>query len=285
MFARIALIVSLLLCAVIAPLSAQTSTFPDAALGEPYSFDIGQAFAEIQAVLQGIPGVDFSFSFKVSAGLPPGISLTPTGVFSGTPTAAGDYPFTIDFHFSLSVDGQPIFDFPESIPASLKVTGLPTGDAAVTVAPKGLTFNFVQGASAPATQSLAIKNRSQTPRTFSASSSVNWLTVVPSGGTAAPFGATSLTVTAKPPSLAPGTYIGVVSVSLAPTGENFDVLVTATVSGSQAELTLSQSGLRFQAVSGGASPASQSIAVLNGSGGPIDWTASASTTSGGREVS
>lgn len=276
MFSRIALISFLLLGAVAAPLSAQGIPLPPAALGVPYSFDLGEGLNAIPP----IPGLDFSFSFSVAAGsLPPGISLTQSGLFSGTPTATGDFEFTIDFHFHLAYLGQ-VYDLDVPFPVSLTVAGMPSG-IAVTVAPAALTFNFVQGASAPATQSVAIGNRSQTPLTFSASPSAKWLSVSPASGAAGPFSATTLAVTANPSGLAPGIYTGSVSVSVAPTGDNLDVFVTATVSGGQAELALSQSGERFQAVAGGASPASQSIAVLSGSGGAINWTASASTTSGG----
>jgi uncharacterized protein (TIGR03437 family) len=276
MFSRIVLISFLLLCAVVAPVSAQAIPLPPAALGVPYSFDLGAGFNAIPP----IPGLDFSFSFSLAAGsLPPGISLTPSGLFSGTPTATGDFPFTINFHFHLAFEGQ-VYDLDLPLAVSLNVTGMPSG-VAVTVAPAALTFNFVQGASASATQSLAISNRSKTPLTFSASPSAKWLSVSPTSGPVGPFSATSLAVTANPSGLAEGIYTGSVSVSVAPTGENLDVLVTVTISGSQAELALSQSGERFQAVAGGASPASQSIAVLSGSGGAINWTASASTTSGG----
>jgi uncharacterized protein (TIGR03437 family) len=277
MFQRITLIAILLSCAAVAPLNAQS--FPDATVGVPYSFDFGEFFG--LSGLPATPGVDFSFSFTLAGGsLPPGISLTSTGLLSGTPTTAGPFQFTINLHFHEAADGQ-TFDFDIPFPFGLTVNGLPTGMSAVSVQPSGLTFSFIAGAGGTATQSLSIQNRSQTPRTYSVSSTAGWLSIGQSSGAVPAFGSASVAITARPPSAVAGTYVGVVTVSLAPTGESFDVVVTGTVSGSQSELNLSQSGLRFQGVAGGVAPAPQTISVLNGSGGAINWTASASTTSGG----
>jgi uncharacterized protein (TIGR03437 family) len=77
----------------------------------------------------------------------------------------------------------------------------------------------------------------------------------------------------------PGTYSGTISVSAGT--QSFNVSVVAVVTGSQPNLALSQTGLFFSAVSGGSASSPQSIAILNEGSGTLNYTAAASTISGG----
>ena len=61
------------------------ATIPDGLYGSPYT-------SQTLTVMGGMP----PFSFSVSSGrLPPGMALSPGGVISGTPTAAGNYTFAV----------------------------------------------------------------------------------------------------------------------------------------------------------------------------------------------
>jgi uncharacterized protein (TIGR03437 family) len=111
----------------------------------------------------------------------------------------------------------------------------------------------------------------------------DWLTFSPASGeiesTTTGNPGTSLTITADPRSLRPGTYQGSVTVVGA------DSTVTIPVSFSVATPTpvilVSQTGLSFTAVSHGGAPLSQQIGILNVGTGTLDWTATAKTLSGG----
>jgi hypothetical protein len=68
---------------------------------------------------------------------------------------------------------------------------------------------------------------------------------------------------------------------VSPTGESFDVPVNSVIASSQQSIVLSQGGFRFQSVQGGAAPPAQSLTVINGGPGTLNFSAAASTTSGG----
>jgi uncharacterized protein (TIGR03437 family) len=82
-------------------------------------------------------------------------------------------------------------------------------------------------------------------------------------------------VSAEPAGLSPGTYTGTIQVSA--TGANnspVSIAVTLTVVQAPASLAVSPQSLTFQATSGGAAPAAQSVSIANGGGGTLSWTAS-----------
>ena len=80
--------------------------------------------------------------------------------------------------------------------------------------------------------------------------------------------------------LDPGTYTGTLTVTGDGSGK-FSIPVTMTVSSIAKQLLLSQTGLRFTAVSHGGAPLPQNFGVLNLGQGGLDWTVQVSTLSGG----
>ena len=84
-----------------------------------------------------------------------------------------------------------------------------------------------------------------------------------------------------PAALQAGTYSGTISISVSALSQQFTIPVLVTVNGGQAELRLSQSGLRFQTLTGGSAPPSQSISILNSGSGSLKFSVATSTTSGG----
>jgi hypothetical protein len=113
----------------------------------------------------------------------------------------------------------------------------------------------------------------------STSTGGNWLTVSPPSGTATPANPVSLTVTANPGTLAAGTYSG--SIIVSSSVGNLTVPVTLAVSAVQQTILLSQTGLTFTGVAQGGSPLPQSFGILNTGQGSMNWSASATTLSGG----
>src|SRR5262245_39152931 len=76
-----------------------------ATVGTPYYCDYGTYLNDLfGSFFQTSTGVTLTFTFNVTAGstLPPGMSLTQSGVFSGTPTTAGSFDYSFDINFKIS---------------------------------------------------------------------------------------------------------------------------------------------------------------------------------------
>jgi len=253
-------------------ISVQTAmdSLPDGMVGIPYSINVGQGFGQIPAGAQ----------FAVSAGssLPPGLTLSASGLLSGTPTQSGNYMFSVTFQGKTQSG---------TLQATLSVTG--NAGPAVSVNPGVLSFSLTQGSTSVVTQSIVIANSGSSGENFTVSatpnSGGNWLSVSPGTGTVAPFTSSSVSVSVGPSRLSVGTYLGTVSIAVSPANLQFDVAVIVTVSSGQAQMQLSQSGFRFQTIDGGGDPRSQSLTVLNSGSGSLKISASASTTSGGQWLS
>ena len=294
MLRRTVLVLSLLFLALCGhTLSAQTTDFPacfsgleQGTVGVPYYCDFGTALNQFYApFLEQDTGVSLVFTFGVTAGssLPQGLSITQSGVFSGTPTTPGAFSFSIDITYKISVSGQ---SFSETVPfpSTLQIGGLATGSTIVN--PEGLVFALNQGTST-SVQSIALSSRRSQPMTYTATASTisggSWLSVSGSG-TLNPFQSSTAIASVNAANLVAGTYAGTIRLALS-SGENFILPVVLTIASSQQSLVVSQSGLYFQAVQGGSSPPAQSVSVINGGAGSLNFTAAASTLSGGNWLS
>jgi uncharacterized protein (TIGR03437 family) len=256
-------------------------------VGVPYFCDYGTALDQFFAPFFGAgTGITLTFTFNVTAGstLPPGLAITRSGVFSGTPTAPGSFDYSIDINFTISVSGSQAFSETSPFPSILQVNA--GGPGTTLVSPGGLVFALNQGTTV-SSQSIGLSSRGSQPVTYTAtaatSSGGGWLSVSQSG-TLNPFQSTAAVAAVNAAGLASGTYSGTISFALS-SGENFTVPVVLTVTSNQQSLILSQTGLFFQAVQGGSAPPSQSVSVLNGGAGSLSFTASASTLSGGNWLS
>jgi uncharacterized protein (TIGR03437 family) len=132
-------------------------------------------------------------------------------------------------------------------------------------------------------QTILVSNTGGGPLPFTAvaatASGGNWLSLTGANGQALPGAPATLTITANPASLSPGTYSGHVTVTSG--GEARTVAVIMTISTLDQAILLSQSGLSFLAVQGGGVVPTQSFAVQNIGSGVVNWTASTSTLAGG----
>ncbi len=271
-----------------AALHAQTATCGasfECPQGSSFSFDFGQYFSQINGEISGT-GFTYSFSFALGGGtLPPGLTVTPSGLISGTLTTAGTYNFSLNFTEALTYQGATVFS--ETVPFPLSFIVTPYSGPQVTVDPPGLNFNLTQGGTA-ATESINISNFTGQTAQFSATvatgSGGTWLSASPSSGSAASFGSSSVVVTADPTHLTPGTYSGTVMISITG-GQSYSISVLAVVSSNQPVLLISQTGATFQAVAGGTATSPQTIGVLNPGGGTLNFSAAASTISGGNWLS
>ncbi len=105
-----------------------------------------------------------------------------------------------------------------------------------------------------------------------------WLKVSPNGGSVRNDTSETLTITASPSGMAPGTYSSAIVVTGG--GKTIRIPVTMTVGPGTAKILLSQTGLTFTGVAGGGNPAPQTIGILNEGAGELNWTAQAVTLSG-----
>jgi len=257
-----------------------------ATVGVPYYCDYGTALNTFLApFFDASTGVSLSFTFNATAGttLPPGMTMTQSGVFSGTPTTAGSFNYSIDINFKISFQGETITQagpFPTVLVVNTAANG------ATRIDPGGLVFSFNQG-SAASSQIVALSSRRNTPITWTATATTstggNWLSINGTG-TINPFLSSIAIATANPNGLTAGTYSGAIAFTLS-SGENFTVPVVLTVTSSQQKIVISQSGLFFQSVQGGSAPPAQPISVLNGGSGSINFSAAATTVSGGNWLS
>ncbi len=106
-----------------------------------------------------------------------------------------------------------------------------------------------------------------------------WLSVSPAAGRALPGLPLTVSVTANPAGLAPGTFTGGITVESA--GSALSIPVTITVSANDRAILLSQTGLAFTAVANGGVVPSHTFEVINTGRGVVNWSVSTSTLAGG----
>ena len=274
-------------------LQAQTPpTFPpcfegliNGTVGVPYYCDYGTALNQFLTPYFQDSGVSVLFTFNVTAGstLPAGLSLTPSGVLSGTPTTTGNYSFSMDITLTITFQGQ---SFSETIPFPTELKVDSTAGGKTLVEPGGLVFSANQ-TTTTGSQSINLFSRQSAPITYTAAATTTtgggWLSVTTSG-TVNPFQSTTATASVNAAGLSSGTYFGNIAFALS-TGENYNVPVLLAVTANQQSIVLSQTGVYFQAVQGGSSPPAQSLSVLNGGSGNLSYSVAANTLSGGSWLS
>jgi uncharacterized protein (TIGR03437 family) len=172
------------------------------------------------------------------------ISVNPAGV-----GGAGTYNGSLQFNVNGVV---------QAVPVTLVLTGTGSGGN-VTSSPTSLTFTAQFGGTAQ-NAPLTISNAAAGTAgiVYTVSTSASWLKASPTQATTQ----STVTVTADPSSLAPGSYQG--QVTITPTGGTaLNVPVTLTVQ-ALPTISVSSTSLTFTYRSGGATPATQSVMVSGG---------------------
>lgn len=184
-----------------------------------------------------------------------------------------------------SYQGSVTITAPNASPANFTVnvtfTVAASAPPSLAASAPAMSFSAAQGA-APLSQPLEVIDAGggAAPFTVTVTSGGGaWLSVSPPSGTAAAGAPASLIVTASPGSLAPGTYNGTIVIAAA--ASSITIPATLSVSPAAGTLTVSQSGLTFNAVAQGGPPLPQQFGILNTGQGSLAWTAAASTLSGG----
>ncbi len=146
--------------------------------------------------------------------------------------------------------------------------------------PDALSFTLVTGAPA---QSKSVRVINTGPGSIPFSATIDppapWLAVNPASGSISAASPASLTVTADPAMLAPGTYTSAILLisAAAPTRR---IPVVLTVSAAPQTIVVSQAGLSFATTAGGGPAPAQAIQILNSGQGVMNWTVTAQPATG-----
>ena len=126
----------------------------------------------------------------------------------------------------------------------------------------------MEGGADPVARTVAVSNAGGGTLNFTADADVPWLSVSPDAGTAP----ADVRVAVSLDALAAGTHTGLVTVDSGPAGRE-TIAVRLTVAERPAQLALSTASLSFTAVEAGGNPVAQAVAVTNGDGGTLGFTA------------
>ena len=221
-------------------------------------------------------------NFAVSSGsLPPGLSISnnPDGShsISGTPSTAGAFPFTLKATDTCGNVATASFTI---------LVGQTSGGQQMTVNVPSLTFNAQLGAALPADQSLSVMASSSALNytvAVATSSGVPWL-VLKNGSSGTTPGAIVVGI-ANLDKLTANQYNGSVTITSAATNSPVVVPVTLTVAAAAPPSIVLQSPASFSETQvASSSPESTPVnfeqIILQSTGGPVNFTVSASTNDG-----
>ena len=182
-----------------------------------------------------------------------------------------------------------------TLPVKMQVTQLQPGHAPVMqVTPAVLSFSGVDGGASPGSQPVTISNPGVLPLQWNAASVTNdgsnWLSAFPQSGIVAKGSAQSVTISVNSGQLLPGVYYGSVTFSSqgSPVAVNNPqtIYVSITIV-PQCAIQVSPGSLSFTGVYLQPAPLAKSISigVSQGCSPALNWTASATTVTGGRWLS
>ena len=212
------------------------------------------------------------------------LSVSPTaGSGTGTVTVAANIAglAAATYIGSIQVAAVGATNTPQTISVTLTIIS-PSSPPMIALSTSFLPFTALPGGANPATQAVTISNFG--------SGTLNWtaITITASGGdclSVSPMAGTgtgTVTVSANIAGLATGTYNGSIQVAaVGATNTPQTISVTLTITSTPSTIALSVPSLTFTAQQAGANPALQELTISNAGGGTLNWTANASTFSGG----
>jgi uncharacterized protein (TIGR03437 family) len=244
-------------------------------------------------------GSTSSLSSRISLNSTDGVSPLEFSAFASTPGAPVSWLYLASssgttqnyLQVNIQPSGLPVGVYNGSITIhATNSASLPSGDltipvvltvaaaTTVSVSPASLSFTQAQGATPPASQTVALTAAGGTT-TFTATASTvigNWLQITPLSGTAS---ATTSTITASilQNTLSPGTYTGNITLTFQNSATpNATIPVTLLVTASQT-VVVSSTTLGFNYQLGSAAPANQTLNVTSTGGAVAISVASTST--------
>ena len=138
----------------------------------------------------------------------------------------------------------------QTVPVTLTVTGATTSGT-ISVNPSSLSFAAMTGGQAQSQTVSVTSNGAQV--SYTASSNATWLSVSPTNAQTP----STVTITANPAGLAPGSYAGTVTLA---SGNTVTIQVSLTVQ-APPMVSVGTTSLNFVYLSGGPAPAAQTVSV------------------------
>ncbi len=174
---------------------------------------------------------------------------------------------------------------PSTQAVAVELTVTAAAAAQLAVEPAAMTFEAASGFGNPAVQELRIGNAGGGTLNWTAQASTvaggNWLNVSATSGTASAGSPAMVAISANVAGLAaPAVYSGSIVVDGGSSGTK-TVAVTLLLTQATQTIQLSQSGLLFTGVEGGGVSPVQTFGIANAEQGTMNWTAQATTISGG----
>jgi uncharacterized protein (TIGR03437 family) len=241
----------------------------------------GAAAAQSLIVEGSLAGLDFQVGIDTGTS---GKWLTVDATSASTPrllSVIADPANLAPGTYSATVTITPAAATPAKLPVTVTFQVGAAQAPKLSVDKTNLSFTFPRGAGArSATVNVANVGGGSLNFTVTTDSAGNRLSVSPSSGKALVGKPVSITVTADPAGLSPGTYTGTVLVQ-PDTGAAISIPVVISDSDLSQALLLTQSGISFTAVAQGGIVPTQSFGVINVGAGILNWSASTSTLSGG----
>jgi uncharacterized protein (TIGR03437 family) len=222
----------------------------------------------------GVPPYSWAIS---SGGLPPGLRLSASGLLEGLPSSSGLFGFTVQVTDANQRSARQQY--------SLIIVRPAADPVATDLTPDFIQFTAVEGGPLQF-RPLQIASTSDTVALYQASVRYDgpvtgWLSLSATSIAASRAGNGSLTITANPAQLRPGTYSARVVVS-GPGAEDLSMVVNLLVTRAVRQLVVTPVGLTFRATEAGVAPPPQTVAILNAGIGALNWTASATVVGGGQ---
>jgi uncharacterized protein (TIGR03437 family) len=205
------------------------------------------------------------------------VSVDPTGMAAGV------------YSGSITVLQSGVANTPYTYPVIMIVNGGGTGSGPLNFNPTALTFTSTNGVASPTSTILTVGANVQTNFTYTTSVSGNvnnWISISPSNNGAG-VTTTNLSVSVNPSGLTAGTYTGSISFNANGFIQTVPITLTVSTGGSTGgNITVDKSSLTYTGQFGATSLPVQSLTVSSASGSaPVNFTVSATTTSGGSWLS
>ncbi|HUA83689.1 MAG TPA: putative Ig domain-containing protein [Bryobacteraceae bacterium] len=197
------------------------------------------------------------YAFSITTGqLPPGITLQPSGGFTGTAVSMGTFSFTAQATDSSGYTASKQF----------QLSIAPAGPL-LQVSPTQLSFTAAAGGSSPPSQTIAIVAPSNDPVNYAAqilpvgSTAPNWLTISQSGGPAPG----SVVVNVTPGTLTAANYQATIQITVPNNSSQapINVTVNLAVTSSSGTASAAPSALHFLASASAPSTQEQIITMSN----------------------
>ena len=238
-------------------LTFSLGTFPTGVVGSEYP---------LQILSTGVAGGQSPYTYTLTPGpLPGGLVLSGQEI-SGTPTAAGTFPFVITVTDALG----------KSVKANGSISIIPAQPTLI-LSQSTVSFSLTAGASGvPTPAHVTVRSSvigTPLPFSFVVSPTASWLDVT--GGSTTP-GSLSLAIDPTAPSLAASAtpYTTNISITCVPSsacaGLVQNIAVALTVTAPPPLLTVSSSLLSFTAYNSNPVSSSQTLGLQNSGGGTID---------------